>query len=517
MKKVLSALMVLALVFSMLQSAVLTASAAKSGDYEYTVTDSKATIKNYYGDIYKITIPHTLGGYPVTAIGEGVFSGREGMMSISIPSSVTSLHGNAFISFDLTSVFVDKKNTRYSSEDGILFNKSKTIIVLYPGGKTGSYAIPSNITSIGDNAFECSRLTSITIPNSVTSIGAYAFSTAAPENLTIPESVKRIGDYAFTGDDLASILVDKNNKVYSSENGVLFDNSKTVLIQYPCRKTGGYIIPRTVTRIGNGAFQSCDLSGESLLIPNGVTSIGDKAFAFVSGLKTVTIPDSVRNIGNNVFQSCFDLDDVLISNNVKSIGKYTFYCCFRLTDVTIPESVTSIGDFAFNECPALTDVSIPESVTSIGDFAFGKCTGLDKVIVPNSVIKIGEGAFEKCPALTNITIPNSVIKIGKDAFLGSEQVIINCAKDSFAYSYANENGLKYELITDQPEGTTTEALTAQTTTTEATTTADVKTTATAKTTVINKGTTVKIAAFTSIGVIVLLAFAIIVTRKKRQA
>ena len=138
------------------------------------------------------------------------------------------------------------------------------------------------------------------------------------------------------------------------------------------------IIPNSVTTIGERAFLGCtDLI--SVSIPESVTTIGKRAFLGCSGLTSVTIPESVTSIGNGAFQDCSSLTSIEIPNRVTSIGEFVFYGCSGLTSVTIPESVTSIGNYAFQNCYGLTSVTIPESVTSIGNAAFCWCVGLTEV------------------------------------------------------------------------------------------------------------------------------------------
>ena len=175
-----------------------------------------------------------------------------------------------------------------------------------------------------------SSIKTIIIPNSVTSIGAEAFyNCTGLTRVTIPDSVTSIGNSAFrycTG--LTSVTVDVNNPNYSSdEYGVLFNKDKTELIQYPIgNKRTEYIIPDSVTSIGNYAFYYCK-GLTSVTIGNGVKRIDNQAFVMCSGLTSITIPDSVTSIGDSAF-----------------------YYCTRLTSVTIPDSVTSIGDSAFCNC-----------------------------------------------------------------------------------------------------------------------------------------------------------------------
>ena len=157
-------------------------------------------------------------------------------------------------------------------------------------------------------------------------------------------------------------------------------------------------------------------SVESVIIENGVTSIGGGVFEYCTSLISATIPNSVTSIGDSAFFGCTSLTSVTIPNSVTSIGDSAFYNCTSLTSVTIPNTVTSIGDSAFYNCTSLTGVTIPDSVTSIGRSAFSTCKSLISVTIPNSVTSIGRSAFSNCTSLKSVTIPNSVTSIGDYAF-----------------------------------------------------------------------------------------------------
>jgi hypothetical protein len=384
------------------------------GDYAFyycirlapvTIPNSVTTIGEYtfYNcrSLTSVIIPNS-----VKTIGHGAFTGCSGLTSVTIPNSVTSIVGSAFqLCSGLTSINTDLANTQYSSENGVLFNKDKTTIVCYPGGKTGSYVIPNSVIIIGDYAFHfCRGLSSVTIPNSVTTIGNSAFrycdgltTVTIPNSVTtivyqafeycsgltsvtIPNSVTTIYDRAFYGcvgltsvtignsvttigdgafdycDGLTAIHVDAANTQYSSENGVLFNKDKTTLVIYPRGKTGSYVIPNSVTTIGKLAFMGC------------------------VGLTSVTIPNSAITIGDMAFGYCLRLTDVTIGNLVTTIGNYAFENCSNLTSVTIGHSVTTIGFAAFDDCSSLTTVTnlrpAPQNIGSdvFANVNIGACT-----------------------------------------------------------------------------------------------------------------------------------------------
>ena len=198
---------------------------------------------------------------------------------------------------------------------------------------------------------------------------------------------------------------------------------------------GDVVIPEGVTSIGDCAFNVC-LHLTSVTIPEGVTSIGLEAFHYCSSLTSVTIPGSVTSIGDSAFSGCSSLMSVTIPESVTSIGNYAFIGCSSLTSVTIPESVTSIGNSAFEDCSSLTSITIPAGVTGIGNSAFSGCKSLTSVTIPESVTNIGDWAFKRCFGLADeygfvivnhilfdykgpggdVVIPEGVTEVGSQAF-----------------------------------------------------------------------------------------------------
>lgn len=332
-----------------------------------------------------VTIPES-----VTSIFGDAFHGCSSLTSVTIPESVTWIDSSAFYGCSsLSDILVADGNTNYASVDGVLFDKERAELVIYPAGHGNSYLIPEGVTSIGGYAFYgCSSLTSVTIPEGVTSIGDTAFGYCdSLTSVTILEGVTSIGDSAFAG----------------------------------CSSLTSVAIPKSVTSIGGGAFQSC--SGlANVTIPEGVTSIGSYAFSSCSSLTSVTIPESVTSIGDYAFYDCSSLTNMTIPEGVTSIDESVFYGCNSLTSVTIPGSVTSIGYEAFYGCSSLTSVTIPESVTSIGDCAFEGCSSLTSVTIPKGVTSIGIGAFAGCDSLMSATIPEGVTSIGSYAFVECDKL-----------------------------------------------------------------------------------------------
>ncbi len=183
---------------------------------------------------------------------------------------------------------------------------------------------------------------------------------------------------------------------------------------------------------------------KNVIINEGVTDIGESAFAGCASLQSITIPDSVTSIGMCAFESCASLQSVTIPDSVAEIGIGAFIECTSLQSVTIPDSVTSIGECAFWMCTSLQSVTIPGSVTDIEVDVFRECTSLQSVIITDGLISIGKGAFLDCTSLTSVTIPDSVIHIDKTVFeqYGSD-LEISGSLGSYAEQYCRENGISF--------------------------------------------------------------------------
>lgn len=138
------------------------------------------------------------------------------------------------------------------------------------------------------------------------------------------------------------------------------------------------------------------VSKDGLITSEGSTTIAAAAYRGTK-YKCVIIPDGVTSIGNQAFASCTELTSITMPDSVTSLGIYTFVGCRSLKSITIPDSVTSIGNYTFWNCTSLMSVTIPDSVKSIDEAAFSGCTGLTNITIPASVTSIGQSAFYRCP------------------------------------------------------------------------------------------------------------------------
>ena len=417
------------------------------GSYAYTVSDGKATITGYAGAGGDITIPSTLDGYPVSAIGRSAFYTCAELTSVVIPDGVTDIGDYAF--------------TRCSNLTSVV--------------------IPDSVTNIGEYAFTRAGLTSVTIPSSVTSIETCAFAKCAGlANVTIPGGVIKIGNSAFY--ECVSL---ESVKIPS---GVIIIDDLAFL---DCTDLASVTIPSSVTDIGEGAFSGCisladvyydgteaqwdaiTIYDENAFLLDADIHFGPYAYTVSDGKATITgysgvggditIPSTlggypVKAIGAYAFVNCEQLTSVSISESVTEIGDCAFFLCVNLGSIYIPANVTKIGNQAFGYCSSLSGIYVDvenicfksdagvlytkngetlicypagksdksfgvfSGVTTIGAYAFAECSALEAIAISEGVTEIEVDAFCGCDHLKVITIPQSVTSIGSFAFSGCDEL-----------------------------------------------------------------------------------------------
>ena len=223
-----------------------------------------------------------------------------------------------------------------------------------------------------------------------------------------------------------------------------------------CNDLTAVTIPATVNKIGNYAFSNCS-SLTSITIPASMTKIGDYAFQSC-GLESITIPNNVTSLGQYAFSMCGSLETVTIGSGLTAIPSGAFSECSALTTVNFPNTIKTIGNSAFSYCTGLTGISIPNSTTTIGEYAFNNCTALESIHLSGLLTSIGDSAFEDCSALDNVTFPNTLTSIGSCAFssTGITSLALPSGIESIGNAaFSNCNGLEVlniSLTTDMSIG-----------------------------------------------------------------
>ncbi len=248
--------------------------------------------------------------------------------------------------------------------------------------------------------------------------GIAPFAAELPE-YTLAANAVDVVDSGKCGDNLIW-EIDSEGILTISGTGDMYNYGETGnLPPFESKRIQSIVISEGITSIGMAAFFQCS-ELTSITIPESVTSIGYGAFDGCSSLSSVTIPDSVTSIEDGVFYYCLSLESVTIPDSVTSIGEYAFWECSSLESVTLPDSVTSIGDYAFSGCSSIKTITIPDSVINIGTDTFSRCTSLESVTIPDSVTSIEDYAFCECFSLESVTIPESVTSIGIESFGGTK-------------------------------------------------------------------------------------------------
>ena len=383
-----------------------------------------------------------------------VFGNCTALTQINIPKNVSKI---AYTSFSgctkLTAINVDTGNSAYYSRNGVLYNNAETVLYAYPGGKSGSFTVPSSVKTISYAAFSqctgltsidlgqvktvqkeafegCTGLTALTIPSTVTTIESYAFNCTNVTRITFKGSAPTIDSSAFwyVKADVDYPLSDTTWTAAKLKNygGTLSWKSVSGTCGSGLTWQLVYINAQATLKIsGTGAMDDYTdgtqpwsdhlTTIKAVEIGSGVTNIGAYAFYECTALTSLTMSDTVTAIGNSACGSCSALNSVTWSAGLKTIGESTFVGT-KLSGITFPNSLTTVGRYAFYNCTSLKSITFGNKLQSIGYTAFAYCTSLNSVDLGTSVTTLEQSAFNNCTALTKMVIPASVTTVGKYVF-----------------------------------------------------------------------------------------------------
>ncbi|MCI8442018.1 MAG: leucine-rich repeat protein, partial [Provencibacterium sp.] len=419
----------------------LPGSAARIGDYAFTECRglARAALPKSLKDIGQyafsdcvvlmdITLPAS-----ITRIEDGVFSGCSGLVDISIPENVTGIGAEAFFSCgSLTGVNLPEKVTAIGAG------------AFSDCGSLTKAVIPEGISTIAEGTFRRCGLTEITLPKSVQSIELAAFfectaladiyyagTKAEWEAISVGLSnaplesaaVHYLGGLANgqCGDSLTWLLSEDGKTLTLSGSGDMWD--------YSASSRGGW-------EIGEATI-------ENLVLPQGLTRIGEYAFYRCSALTAAGLPQSVSSIGDFAFSECAALKEMNIPGGTAEIGTSAFAGCSSLAGLRISQGVKVIGTTAFARCSSLQELSLPEGVTEIGVSAFYGCSALKTLHAPKSLQSLGENAFSDCGALQNIYYSGSaqmwqaLISPGNDSL---QEIAVRCGMLQLFYDANGGSG-----------------------------------------------------------------------------
>lgn len=343
----------------------------------------------------------------ITVIGANYFMGCNRVKSVEIPASVTKINEDAFYSCDSLEAMTCKAQTPPAMDEGYFgyfYNVNRDIPVTVPKSSIAAYKAADGWKEF-NNYIGSSELDPEPVACSEDKQGTYG------ENLS----------WLITCDDELVISGTGAMADYKYSNQRPWNNFKNDI------KT--IIIKEGVTSIGKNAFYQFTAVKE-MVIPEGVTLIGDNGLSSMSKLESVSLPNSLTTINNYAFTDCPKLTSLYIPKNVSSIGSIILEYSEAITSLSVDKENTTFDSrdncnavikTATNALVLGTNVTvIPATVTTIDRSAFQHCSVMTQIVIPSSVKTINRTAFAYCSGLTSIEIPASVTSISGEAFNGCD-------------------------------------------------------------------------------------------------
>lgn len=447
-----------------------------------TIPNSVVTIGNSaFCSTTKIYYQGTASGSPWGAamvndtvwVGDGVFAidNADSALTLHIGSGVTLTYIYQlrnlinYIANSCSAIEVDAGNSVYASEDGVLYNKQKTQLLLCPRKKSGSLTIGLNVTTIGRNALDgCNLIDTVffnatnCLPERNGSVSFYTISNASTHVnvLMVGEEVGLLHPYILGLPGMTAIHVDSENWDFHSADGMLVDGN--TLAFCPRGRSGMMNLPSGISRIKDSAFMDCVLlTGVNL---QGVRFVGQDAFRNCKGFSTLTIPATMDSICPRAFEGSGmntlyynapnaraylfkygylpvvgyantyfptegyplfgtdSLQTVVFGSGIQGLPSGAFMDCHNLVNFSLPQTIKSIAGGTFAGCTSITSMTLSDSLTFIGDQAFKGCSSLASINWPMALDSIGCEAFANCSSLTSVHLPDSLHTINSGAFNG---------------------------------------------------------------------------------------------------
>ncbi len=358
----------------------------------------------------------------LTKIGANVFQGNTKITTVTIGANVTEIASSAFqgctnlteVKFAGTSYanLVIGANAFNGCTKLAAIDLSKGVKTVGTAAFKGcsvltSATLPNTLTVIPESMFEnCKVLATVNLPATLTTIGKNSFASTAITSVTIPNTVTSIADGAFRGSKLATLIF-----APGGDKDLTIGSATTTLGVFASTQLTGVVeLPERLTVLGGYTFASCAKLTEVRFAANSkITVINPYTFQS-SGITTIDLT-GITTIGNYAFSSCSKLTSVILPEGVVSIGDNAF-ATSAVASVSLPRTLTTIGNYAFRNAK-LESVTIPTSVTSIGTYAFSttSLTSIEFELGGTKDLTIGQYAFQNTK-FTTITLPARLVDIG---------------------------------------------------------------------------------------------------------